>query len=160
MITSLYVAGVYDSYASSIEMDTLIYPLFHFGWTPELSSGNFPKTNSSGSWKTRSKVETMTIEMNGVILADDTATFWTRRKALAQKLIPPPAFTGSELDHIRFIATFDGDATPYYADAILISNIGALEATGAPTIQEFQTQFSCRDGYWRAGSPAGALTVI
>ena len=160
MITNLYVAGVSDGYASSIELDTLTYPLFKFGWTPELSGGSFPKTNSSGSWKTRSKVEAMTIEMAGAILADTTSAFWTNRKALAQKVIPPPAFSGTELDHVRFIATFDGDGTSYYADCILQSNIGALEATGAPTIQEFELSFSCRDGYWRSGGPTGGLVVI
>ena len=160
MITTLFVSGVADNYTSQVELDTLIYPLFKFGWTPELNSGEFPKTNSSGSWKSRSKVDAMTIEMNGAILADTTSDFWTRRKALVAKLVPPPTFVGTELDHVRFAATFDGDGTTYYADCILQSNIGALEATGAPTIQEFQTMFTCRDGYWRSGSPLGALVVI
>jgi hypothetical protein len=159
MITSLYVSGVSDAYASTLELDTLIYPLFKFGWTPELEASQFPKTNSYGSWKTRSKVNEMTIEMNGAILADTTSDFWTRRKALMAKIIPPPTIAGVEMDHVRFIATFDGDATTYYADAILESNIGALEATGAPTIQEFQCMFVSREGYWRDGL-AGSAVVI
>ncbi len=159
MITSLFIAGVADNYASTIELDTLIYPLFKFGWTPELESSDFPKTNSYGSWKTRAKVNAMTIEMNGVILADNTSDFWTRRKALMQKIVPPPTISGVEMDHVRFIATFDGDGTTYYADAILASNIGALEATGSPTIQEFQCMFTSREGYWR-NALAGAAVVI
>lgn len=160
MITSLYVAGVADGYASTLEMDTLLYPLFKFGWTYETSGSQFPRSNSPGSWKTRSRVQHMTIEMNGVILADTTAQFWTRRKALAAKIIPPPVDAPyPEYDHVRFIAQFDGDGTTYYADAILRSNIGALEVTGAPTIQEFETMFECRNGYWTAGL-GGAKVVI
>lgn len=152
MITSLFVAGISDVYATSLELDTLLYPLFKFGWTYETSNTGFPKSNSSGSWKTRSRVQTMTIECNGVILADTTAQFWTRRKALAAKIIPPPDDAPyPEYDHVRFIAQFDGDGNTYYTDAILKSNIGALEVTGAPTIQEFELMFESRDGYWTNG---------
>jgi len=77
-----------------------------------------------------------------------------------QKIIPPPTDAAyPEYDHVRFIATFDGDGTTYYADAVLRSNIGALEATGAPTVSEFQCQFECRDGYWSAGL-GGSRVVI
>jgi hypothetical protein len=152
MITSLHVAGIVDLYASSLELDDLSYPLFKFGWTPELGESSFPKSNSSGSWATRSRVQSMTIECNGVILADTTSQFWTRRKALAAKIIPPPDDPPyPEYDHVRFIAQFDGDGNTYYADAVLRSNIGALEVTGAPTIQEFELMFECRAGYWTNG---------
>ena len=161
MITSLFVASVSDGYASTLELDTLLYPLFKFGWTYETANSQFPKSNSSGSWKSRSRVQTMTIECNGVILADTTSQFWTRRKALAAKIIPPPDDAAyPEFDHVRFSALFDGDGTTYYSDAILTSNIGALEVTGAPTIQEFQLTFESRDGYWRSGSPTGTKVVI
>jgi hypothetical protein len=87
-----------------------------------------------------------------VILADTTSQFWTRRKALAAKIIPPPDDPPyPEYDHVRFIAQFDGDGNTYYADAVLRSNIGALEVTGAPTIQEFELMFECRAGYWTNG---------
>lgn len=152
MITSLYVCGVSDSFASSLELDTLLYPLFKFHWYYETSNAQFPKSNSPGSWKTRSRVQVMNIECNGVILADTTAEFWTRRKALAAKIIPPPTDAPyPNYDHVRFIAQFDGDGNTYYADAILTSNIGALEVTGAPTIQEFELMFECREGYWTNG---------
>jgi hypothetical protein len=154
------MAGIVDTYASSIELDTLVYPLQKFSWTYEITNSKFGKTNSSGCWKTRSRVQTMTIELNGEILSDSTSQFWTRRKALMAKAIPPPTDAAyPEYDHTRFIATFDGDGTTYYADGILISNIGALEATGAPTVQAFQLTYECRDGYWTAGL-GGARVVI
>lgn len=161
MITSLFVCNVSDGYASSLEMDTLLYPLFKFGWTYGTGNSQFPKSNSPGSWKTRSRVQVMTIEMNGVILADTTSQFWTRRKALAAKVIPPPTDAAyPEYDHVRFIAQFDGDGNTYYADAILISNIGALDvAVQSPTVEEFELMFECRDGYWRNGL-GGSLVVI
>ena len=153
MITSLFVAGVADGYASSLELDTLLYPLFKFGWVYETGGSQFPKSNSPGSWKTRSRVQTMTIECNGVILASTTSAFWSQRKALAAKVIPPPSDAAyPEYDHVRFIAQFDGDGNTYYADAILTSNIGALDvAINSPTIAEFELMFSCRDGYWTNG---------
>lgn len=153
MISSLFVCSVSDSYASSLELDTLLYPIFKFGWTYETSNTPFQKSNSSGSWKTRSRVNAMTIECNGVILADTTSQFWTRRKALAAKVIPPPNDAAyPNKDHVRFIAQFDGDGNTYYADAILVSNIGALDvAVNSPTVEEFELTFECRDGYWTNG---------
>lgn len=152
MITQLLCAGVSDLYATTIELDDLIYPLNKFSWYPELGNSRFPKSNAPGSWKTRSRTQTMTIEISGAILGSTTAEYWTRRKALAAKIIPPPDDPAyPEFDHTRFIATFDGDATVYYADCILTSNIGALESTGAPTVSEFELMFECREGYWTAG---------
>lgn len=160
MITNLFIAGVSDLYATTIELDTLVYPLQKFHWIYEGETNRFPRSNQPGSWKTRGRVEAMTIEIAGDILADTTAQWFTRRKALMQRIIPPPIDPPyPEYDHTRFIATFDGDAIVYYADGVLMSNIGALEADGAPTVSQFELMFECRDGYWSAGL-GGSKVVI
>ncbi len=159
MITSIHIAGVHDSYAGEIELDDLNYPLTKFNWTPEVTGGDFPKTNSPGSWKTRKMVEDMTIECNGTILADTTSSWWTKYKALKLDIVPPPT-NPVDFDHVRLRLVMDGDATNYYAYCVLESNIGALDvAIGSPTVSEFQLMFSCREGYWSSGN-LGPLVVI
>ena len=158
MITSLYISGVFNGYATSIELDDLNYPLQLFDWDYETDGDNFPKTNSPGSWKTRKKVTQMTISMNGEILADSTSSRWTKTKALKQMVIPPPSYPDT-YDVTRFALTMDGDGTTYYAYCVLDDNNGALETTGAPSIGEFQTTFECREGYWMAGL-GGPMVVI
>ena len=150
MITSLFVASSADSYATTLELDTLLYPLRRFSWEYQMDGDNVPKTQQAGSWKAPKFVSSLPIEMEGTILADTTSEFWTRRKALLAKVIP--AFANVIFDHVKFLLTVDGDAEVYYAFAVLEQSVGALEVTGSPTISDFQLMFNCREGYWRKSS--------
>jgi hypothetical protein len=157
MITSLYIYGVHDNFTSSLELDDLNYPIQHFSWEYVTSGMTARKSQGSGRWKTYQDVEYMPINMKGEILADTTSSFWTKRKSLLQKVIPPQGNT--EFDHVKFVLTVDGDATQYYAFCILEQNLGALTASGSPTVQEFDLTFECREAYWRKVSDNSYVVI-
>jgi len=157
MITSLYVAGAVDSFSGTLELDTLTYPLQKFAWEYATVGDRPARHQQAGSWDAPKFVEYMSITMEGEILASTTSAYWTARKALLQKIIPPRANT--LYNHVKFLLTVDGDAEVYYTFAVLEQNVGALEATGAPTVSQFQLMFESHEGYWQKSSDNSYVVI-
>lgn len=148
MITELLIAGCHDNFGSTLELDTLLYPLSKFHWYYDMVGERPPKHQQAGSWKAPKFVEALPIEMEGEILSSTTTEYWTRRKALMQKIIPPQ--DNISYDHVKFLMKVDGDVAQYYVFTTVESNVGALDvAIGSPTVSEFQLSFECKEGYWR-----------
>lgn len=157
MITSLYVSCADDNFIEQLELDTLVYPLQKFSWPYETDGAEIGKMQSPGRHSWHKFVRNLPIDLEGEILADSTSQFWTRRKALLEKIIPEP--TGTVYDPVKFRMTVDGDSNVYYAFCVLESMVGALTASGSPTVSEFMLGFSCRFGYWRRESDDVAVRI-
>lgn len=157
MITSLFVSCADDNFVDQLELDTLDFPLQKMSWVYEMEGAEIGKMQAPGRHSWRKDVRHLPIDMEGEILADTTSSYWTKRKSLMAKIIPSP--TNIVYDPIKFKLKVDGDSETYYAFCVLQSNIGALEATGAPTVTEFQLGFSCRFGYWRRESDDVAVRL-
>lgn len=147
MITLLYVSCAVDGFSAQLELDDLNYPLQKFDWSYQMEGAEIGKMQAPGRHNWRKDVRYLPIDLEGEILANTTTEFWDKRKALMQKVIP--AFDNIEPNPVKFRLQVDGDSNFYYAFCVQETNVGALEATGAPTVQEFQLGFSCRFGYWR-----------
>lgn len=144
MLTSLTGTNLFTG--ASVTILDSVYPLHKFSWTPSLESTKLKKTQAAGSWDLFRFITDMPIVMEGDIIADTSAVYWTRRKALMAVILPHP--DTNVRNHIRWDMVTDEDATVYYANCLVDSVLADVEAM-YPTVSTFQFQFTNNYGFWR-----------
>ena len=141
---------------SSVELDTLTYPLQKFSWEYPMAGDTIPRPFSAGRHNSRKSVGYMTLDCEGEILGSSTSNYWANRKALVTKVLPARIQTPSVYRHSYIELTLD-DSTIYHADLQLASYSIPLAATGAPTISPFMFSWEINEGYWLDALGAAAL---
>ena len=154
MITKIEVWDA--NHISSVELDTLTYPLQKFAWEYPIVGDTIPRPFSSGRHDTRKSVGYMTLDCEGEILGSSTSNYWVNRKALVAKILPARAQTPSVYRHSYIEVTLD-DSTKYHADLQLTSYSVPMTTTGAPTISPFMFSWEINVGYWLSDSGVATL---
>lgn len=144
MLTSLTATNLFTN--ASVTILDSVYPLRKFSWTPQLESNKLKKMQEAGSFDLYRFVTDMPITMEGDIIADTSAVYWTRRRALMAVILPHP--DSNVRNHVKWSMVTDEDATVYYADCVVDSVVADVEAL-YPTVSEFQFQFTNNFGFWR-----------
>lgn len=150
MITSLFLWDA--NLLTSVELDTLIYPLQKFTWTTEEDNEETRKVYGPGSYEVFNDPINMLIDCEGEILGTSTSDFNTKRKALRRCMYPNPNIVPVVRRHSRLILLIDGDSSPYYADVTKGPVMFPNESVGSPMVSAFQVQWKCPAGFWTSAA--------
>lgn len=154
MLTSLTATNI-DT-AATITINDLTYPLRRFAWDYDIKGDAEPKMRKAGRHKTLKQIDTMTIEMEGSMMADISQNYWTIRKAFMAIFLPHP--DAVELNHVKFEMVIAGSSDTLYAECTLADVSVPVEAL-SPTRSEFMFNWECPFGYWRDDSDDSAVMI-
>lgn len=150
MITLLRIWDAYDFNVVQLDEDNGPYPVKKFTWEYPMVGDDIQRPFTAGRYDTRKSVGSMTIDMEGVILATSTAAYWTSRKALLNVVLPP--IDQTIYKHSTIEMQIDGDPNSYHADVQLSSFSIPLSAEGSPTVSPFMFSWTCNAAYWKDSS--------